>query len=167
MDREASATDVTFAFDHFLPYRLSRVADMVNAHFLTQAGRLFELSWPEWRVVDMLGSRGIATARDIVGQSGLHKTKISRAVGLLEQRDWLLRITDREDRRVERLELTPLGRTHYARLIDMARTYQDMLTALIGAVDMRMLGEALSNLEETIAAGDLEAVPPREGKPGD
>jgi hypothetical protein len=80
-----------FDIDNFLPYRLSRVAERLSAHFMRFSGVGEEISWAEWQVLWSLGERIHKTAKAISGHSGLTKTKISRAVKALEDRRWLER----------------------------------------------------------------------------
>lgn len=150
-----------FDIDSFLPYRLSRVSERLSAHFMRFSGVGEEISWAEWQVLWSLGERIHTTAKAISGHSGLTKTKISRAVKALEDRRWLERRRDRDDRRFELLALTPVGMEGYAELKSRAGDYQRWLE---GAVDMpylRAIDEGLSGVETMIASGQLTVAPQR------
>lgn len=146
-----------FDIDNFLPYRLSRVAERLSAHFMRFSGVGEDISWAEWQVLWSLGERIHKTAKAISGHSGLTKTKISRAVKALEDRRWLERRRDHDDRRFELLALTSLGMEGYAVLKSRAGDYQRWLE---GAVDMpylRAIDEGLSGVEMMIASGQFTA----------
>ena len=75
----------------------------------------YGLTRPEWRTLAALGSSGRMTATEVGIHSTMHKTKVSRAVFALEQRRWLKRTQDEDDRRIEHLELTAAGQQGLSR----------------------------------------------------
>jgi DNA-binding MarR family transcriptional regulator len=99
------------------------------------------------------------TATEIARRSGMHKTKVSRAVAGLERRGWLARDSDAADRRVARLALTPAGRAALADLGALARAYDAELRAGCGP-------DGVAALDRGLAA--IEAALPRalDGRPG-
>lgn len=90
------------------------------------------------------------TATDVGAHSAMHKTKVSRAVSALEERRWLKRSEDQDDRRLEHLELTKAGRTAYRELTDLASAYQAQLNDLIGAGGLKALSTGLEAIERAI-----------------
>ena len=60
-----------------------------------------------------LGQHGVMTAKAIGAHTHMHKTKVSRAVALLEKRRLLARRANRDDMREAFLSLTASGRTMY------------------------------------------------------
>jgi len=133
--------------ESFLPYRLARAAETVSLDFSHIYREKHGLSRPEWRVLATLAQFGKATATDIGGHSSMHKTKVSRAVFVLQQRKWLARKTDERDRRIEWLELTQGGKKEFARLAILARDYETRLLAALGKERTSHLLAALEKLE--------------------
>ena len=154
-----------FDIDNFLPYRLSRVAERLSAHFMRFSGVGEEISWAEWQVLWSLGERIHKTAKAISGHSGLTKTKISRAVKALEDRRWLERCRDHDDRRFELLALTAPGMEGYAMLKRRATDYQRWLEGAIDLPYLRSLADGLSGVEMMIASGQFTAPQPLVGEP--
>jgi DNA-binding MarR family transcriptional regulator len=74
----------SFDLDAFLPYRLNRAAEFVSKRFAAGYKARYDMSRPEWRVLALLGARWRMTATEIGRHSGMHKTKVSRAVFSLE-----------------------------------------------------------------------------------
>ncbi len=149
-----------FDIDNFLPYRLSRVAERLSAHFMRFSGVGEEISWAEWQVLWSLGEQIHRTAKAISGHSGLTKTKISRAVKALEDRRWLERCRDHDDRRFELLALTAPGMEGYALLKRRATDYQRWLEGVIDMPYLTAIDDGLSGVEVMIASGQLMVPPP-------
>ena len=57
----------------------------------------YRIGVPEWRVLVTLGEFGMMTAKAIGRHSHMHKTKVSRAVALLERRKLVSRKANRAD----------------------------------------------------------------------
>ncbi|OOG64187.1 MarR family transcriptional regulator [Sinorhizobium sp. A49] len=140
-----------FELNAFLPYRLNRAAEFVAVRFAAEYKARYQLTRPEWRTLAALGSSARAmTATDVGTHSAMHKTKVSRAVSGLEERRWLQRSANQDDRRLEHLELTKAGRTAYRELTDLASAYQAQLNDLIGASGLKALCTGLEAIERAI-----------------
>lgn len=138
---------MTIDLDTFLPYRLDRISDAVSRHFLPVYREQHGMTRPEWKVLAHLGQDEPLTARDIVSRTGLHKTKVSRAIASLERRRWLKRERDRADRRVEHLSLTPLGRKSHADLAVLLAEREKALLTPLTADDRKTIADALAILD--------------------
>jgi DNA-binding MarR family transcriptional regulator len=106
---------------------------------------------PEWRVLVTLGEFGMMTAKAIGLHSHMHKTKVSRAVALLERRKLLARRANRADLREAFLSLTPAGREVYNDLAPMALDFANQLLNTVDAADRAALDRALKRLTERSA----------------
>ena len=137
---------VPFDLNTFLPYRLNRAAEAVSLDFATVYRGRFGMTRPEWRVLAHLGPSATITARDICDRSGLHKTKVSRAVYALERRGWLRRRTDERDRRIEHLSLTTRGHAAYSELEALATAHDTALRNRLTKAELETLNRALDKL---------------------
>ena len=142
--------DDILQLEHFLPYRLNRLAEAVSRDFARLYKERFGLTRPEWRVLAALGELGTMTATEVVRHSSQHKTKVSRAVAALEKRRWLTRTADAADRRVEQLTLTRSGQDAYRELVPLAKAFERQLWAGIGVARQAELDYALARLEEKV-----------------
>lgn len=138
---------MSFALDTFLAYRLDRISDAVSRHFQPVYRDQHGMTRPEWQVLAHLGAADTLTAREIVRRTGLHKTKVSRAVSALEARRWLERRRDDADRRIEHLALTPKGRKGYDALTGLLKAREAELLKRLDDRQMKTVSEALSILE--------------------
>ncbi len=136
----------------FLPYRLNRAAALSSAQLSRIYRGAFGLTIPEWRVLATLGQLGEATATAIGRHSSMHKTKVSRAVASLQERRWLDRRRDPDDRRMEHLRLTAAGRSAYRRLVPRMLAYQEEVLAQMAAEDREALLRGFAALERILEA---------------
>ena len=140
--------------EHFLPYRLNRIAAAVSQGFRSVYGPHHDLTIPEWRVLATLGQFEAMSAKAIGRHSAMHKTKVSRAVRALEERRWLRRRPSEEDRREEILTLTAQGESAYRQIVPKALAFEKRLLDQLGPQAEPLL-DALTRLEE-IAAQDRD-----------
>ena len=145
---ENSGVEPLLRLEAFLPYRLMVAAEKISLGFSKIYKEKYGLSRPEWRVLASLAQFTRATATEVGAHSSMHKTKISRAVFVLEKRKWLVRKSDDQDRRVEWLELTREGKVKFTALAKLAKDYEAQVTAQLGSDAAAKLDEALSRVEQ-------------------
>lgn len=136
-----------FKLETFLPYRLNQAAERISQRFAAQYRARYRMTRPEWRTLAALGAYGRMTATEIGANSSMHKTKVSRAVRALEEKRWLRRSEDEQDRRIEHLELTPAGKRTYGEMLTLARDYERELATLLGEKGLKQLDAGLAAIE--------------------
>ncbi|MBB5041173.1 MarR family winged helix-turn-helix transcriptional regulator [Shinella fusca] len=141
-----------FRLETFLPYRLNQAAERVSQRFAAQYRARYRMTRPEWRTLAALGTYGRMTATEIGVNSSMHKTKVSRAVRALEEKRWLKRSENADDRRIEHLVLTAGGRRIYDEMIELARAYQAELAHLLGEDGLARLEAGLAAVESGLPA---------------
>ena len=148
---QASAGQPALKLDEFLPYRLNVCAALVSQALSRIYAERYRIGVPEWRVLVTLGEFGLMTAKAIGNHSHMHKTKVSRAVALLERRKLVSRRTNRADLREAFLSLTPAGRDIYNELAPIAISFARQLLDTVDAADHAALDRALRKLTERSA----------------
>ena len=136
----------TLDLDRFLPYRLDILADAVSRGLSRLYKDKYGLAVPEWRVLAHLGQYAPIAARDIAAHSRMHKTKVSRAVAVLEELGFVARADSDADRREELLSLTPKGRAAYDDLAPKAAEFARHLLDDLSAAERRSLESAIDKL---------------------
>ena len=131
--------------EHFLPYQLNVVSSLVSQALSRVYARRYRIGVPEWRVVVTLGQHGVMTAKAIGAHTHMHKTKVSRAVALLEKRRLIARRANREDMREAFLSLTA-GRTMYEEVAPHALDFARRLTEILTPADREAFNRALKQL---------------------
>ena len=137
--------------EEFLPYRLNVVASLVSQALSRIYAERYGIGVPEWRVLVTLGEYGTMTGKAVGAHSHMHKTKVSRAVALLEKRKLVMRRTNRADLRESFLSLTTTGREIYEDLTPIALDFAKRLEEGIPPADRAAFERAIKGLTERSA----------------
>ena len=148
MNAAARNDDAPLKLEEFLPYRLNVVASLVSQALSRIYADRYGIGVPEWRVLVTLGQFGTITGKAIGAHSHMHKTKVSRAVALLESRKLITRRANRSDLREALLALTPAGRAMYDDLAPIALDFAKRLTDAVDSADRAAFERAVERLIE-------------------
>lgn len=152
LPRTAAATDEPgLKLEDFLPYRLNVVSSLTSQALSSIYAERYRIGVPEWRVLVTLGQYGVMTGKAIGAHSHMHKTKVSRAVALLERRKLVARRANRADMREAFLSLTPAGRAIYQDLAPIAQEFVARLAEDISAADRAAFERVLTQLIDRAA----------------
>jgi DNA-binding MarR family transcriptional regulator len=160
--RAASPESAPLKLEHFLPSQLNVVASLVSQALSRVYARRYQIGVPEWRVLVTLGQYGVMTGKAIGAHTHMHKTKVSRAVALLEKRRLLVRRSNRDDKREAFLSLTAGGRAMYEELAPHALDFARRLTEILTPADREAFDRAVHQL--TARSAELVAEVEREGE---
>jgi DNA-binding MarR family transcriptional regulator len=147
----AAAESAPLKLEHFLPYQLTVAANLVSQALSRVYARRYRIGVPEWRVLVTLGQYGVMTGKAVGAHSHMHKTKVSRAVALLERRKLLLRRSNRADMRESFLSLTANGRAMYEEVAPHALDFARRLTEILSPADRDAFNRAVKQLTERSA----------------
>ncbi len=150
--------------EQFLPYQLNVVASLTSQALSRVYARRYSIGVPEWRVLVTLGQYETMTAKQIGAHTHMHKTKVSRAVALLDKRRLLARRANREDMREAFLSLTPAGRAMYEEVAPHALDFARRLTEILSPSDREVFDRVLRQL--TARSTELAAEVAREPDEG-
>ncbi|MFZ0524855.1 MAG: MarR family winged helix-turn-helix transcriptional regulator [Xanthobacteraceae bacterium] len=142
----AAAEQAPLKLEQFLPYRLNVVASLVSQALSRVYARRYRIGVPEWRVLVTLGQYGVMTGKAIGVHTHMHKTKVSRAVALLEKRKLVARKANRADMRESFLSLTGPGRAMYEELAPHALEFAQRLTDILTPSDRDAFDRALRQI---------------------
>ncbi len=140
------AGDGLLVLEHFLPYRLSVLSNIVSGRIAKSYEQQFQLTIPEWRVMAVLGRFPGLTAAEVTERTAMDKVQVSRAVARLKQ---TVRIEQRAvegDRRARHLFLTEQGHEVYAEIVPMARDYERRVTQDFSTAERAQLERLLDKL---------------------
>jgi len=137
-----------FDLKNFLPYLLNISGEVRSSGFQASYKEEFGMTRTQWRVVFHLGRYGDMTARDICSRARTHKTKVSRAVGALEDMRFLKRQKDQNDRRFETLCLTADGDKAYKTLCGKAGQFDRDLSEKFTPEENAILRRCLRQLAD-------------------
>lgn len=144
----AHGENAPLKLEEFLPYRLNVAATLVSQALSRIYADRYAIGVPEWRVVVTLGQYGMMTGKAIGAHSHMHKTKVSRAVALLEKRKFVVRRANRADLREAFLMLTPTGRAMYDDLAPVALDFASRLSEVMDSADRATFERTVDRLIE-------------------
>jgi DNA-binding MarR family transcriptional regulator len=139
-----------FVLANFVPFRLNRLADAVSLKLSEIYRDRFGLEVPEWRVLVTVGERKECTAQQIAQSTRMHKTRVSRAVRSLEERQLLARSASGIDGREIPLCLSAAGRRLHASLVPLALEREREILSCLSSSQCRTWLNGLSALEESL-----------------
>jgi DNA-binding MarR family transcriptional regulator len=134
--------------EHFVPYRLSVLTNIVSMSIADAYEREFGLTIPQWRVIAVLARYPGLSAIEVAERTAMDKVAVSRAVqGLLAARR-LVRSYDAGDRRRTRLRLSSAGKSVYTRVAPLALNYEKKLLDALSPTDRKALDRLVGRLIE-------------------
>lgn len=146
----AAAPDNEFDLESFLPFILNQTAEMTGKAFQPTYRDSHGLSRTQWRVMAIAARYDGLSARDICAIAHEEKSRVSRAIAALEDSGLLSRAASPNDKRTERLTLTPEGQTVYKQLGRQAQAFDAYLRQALGAEGEAQLLTLLTKLRAAI-----------------
>src|SRR5271163_3935942 len=137
--------------EQFLPYQLQVVSTLISQALSRVYARRYHLGIAEWRVLVALGQFGWINGKAICTHTHMHKTKVSRAVAILERRKLIARRANRADMRESLVSLTPAGHSIYEELAPHAIEFARRLTEILTPSDRDAFHRALKQLTDRSA----------------
>ncbi len=134
--------------EHFLPYRLSVLANTISATIASAYAGQHDLTIPEWRVMAVLAHAPGLSAAEVAERTAMDKVAVSRAVSRLLQRQRIARQQSDDDRRRSRLELTSAGLAVYRQVSPVALGYESRLLESLSDGERHALDRAMETLLE-------------------
>lgn len=142
----APVKEAPLKLEQFLPYQLNVISNLVSQALSRVYAQRYGIGVPEWRVLVTLGQYPMMTAKAVGAHTHMHKTKVSRAVAILEKRRLLGRRPNRDDKREAFLSLTAAGRNMYEELAPHALDFAARLTEILTPADREAFNRALAQL---------------------
>jgi len=134
--------------EHFVPYRLSVLTNIVSMSIADAYEREFGLTIPQWRVIAVLARYPGLSAIEVAERTAMDKVAVSRAVQGLLAAKRLVRSYDAGDRRRTRLRLSSAGKSVYTRVAPLALNYEKKLLDALSPTDRKALDRLVSRLIE-------------------
>jgi DNA-binding MarR family transcriptional regulator len=144
----APANTPALSLEHFIPYRLSVLANTVSAALAGAYASRFGLNIPQWRVIAVLARVPGLSAADVAERTAMDKVAVSRAVTGLTRAGRVSRALDASDRRRSVLSLTARGRDVYRRIVPLALAYERRLMAELSPAEQLQFETLLLRLQK-------------------
>jgi MarR family transcriptional regulator for hemolysin len=150
--------DVPQPFTMPIGLRLARTARTVSAAFersLQQAGG----SASTWQVLLLVRSRQWGTQSEMAQAMGITGATLTHHLNGLEDKGLVRRWREKENRRVQRMELTPEGEALFDRLREAAMAHDKRLRSGLSAEEADQLAGLLEKLVAGVSPDPGPAVP--------
>lgn len=133
--------------EHFLPYRLSNLAERISQCLSLIYSEQFDLTIAQWRVLAWLQQERTLSAKRICQLTAMDKAKVSRAVSQLAERKLIQRQRDKEDQRTLWLSLAPEGYALLREVIPRALDWEAAVVSSLTTTEYRDLLRLLAKVE--------------------
>lgn len=148
-----------FRLLEFIPFRILRLAAKVGEPFSDAFQGKFGFDLPEWRVLANVAQAQSSTARDIAQITGMHKTRVSRAVSDLAKLGLIERVDGVKDRREVELRVTERGETVYRQAVEMALQSEREIMSGLSMPERRRLEGLVTKLELSLGLPHASRAP--------
>ncbi len=138
--------------EHFLPYRLSVLSNLVSQGIAQTYQARFGLSVTEWRVIALIGRFPGLSASEVAQRSAIDKVAVSRAVNNLRDQDRIVRKASPDDGRTRHLFLSAEGERIYQEIVPAALAYEQALLSVLDSSEFNQLNHLLDQLQQRAAA---------------
>jgi DNA-binding MarR family transcriptional regulator len=132
--------------EHFLPYRLSVLTNLVSGAIASVYEERFGLTIPEWRVIAVLARFPGLSAAEVAARTRMDAVAVSRAVTRLLRAGRLRRSVATDDRRRSVLRLSTTGEAVYAEIAPVALRYERSLLDGLDTTEVDTLETLLGKL---------------------
>jgi MarR family transcriptional regulator for hemolysin len=144
--------------DEYIGVVISDVARLLRTEFDRRVRRL-GITRAQWLVLTRLHRHPGASLSELAEMMEVEKATAGRMIDRLVANGWVARRTQRDDRRIKRVYLTPEAERVHKRIWRVAEaTVEDALTGL-SAQESRQLMTLLQRIKKTLVSA-VDAVPP-------
>ena len=149
--------------DNYLPYLVNRVGTIIADQWGGEALAPYRLSIAMWRVAVVLAEKGSQRQIDLADLTSIEVSTLSRIVTRLVRMGVVTRTRSTSSTREVVVKLTAKGKAQVARLIPMARAYEDAAIAGLRPEELTVLKRCLRRVYANMKtrAASLGVTPPR------
>ncbi len=136
--------------NEFIPYLMANLAKRISDSCAVIYERNFDITVSEWRILARLAESDRENSRELARLTFMDKSKVSRAVKLLDDKGYLKREQDSRDRRVSYLSLSRKGRKLYSDIAPEALSWERDLVTALSTAEYRNLMCAMEKLDRRL-----------------
>ena len=136
--------------NQFVPYLMANLSKRISDSCATIYEGEFNLSISEWRILARLAESERHNSRTLGEITFMDKSKVSRAVKLLDEKGYLLREKDGADNRVTYLSLSAAGHKLYRQIAPEALAWEAKLLQALDIAEYRDLLRIIGKLDQRL-----------------
>lgn len=134
----------------FIPYRLAALASKVVDSCADMYSRQFGVTIAQWRVLAVLAEHDTLHSKAIGEIASMDKSKVSRAVQQMEDRQLLVRQKDPSDNRASFLSLTEAGYDLYFQIVPQVKQWEEEFMSGVDESEQENVLKFIDQLEVTV-----------------
>jgi DNA-binding MarR family transcriptional regulator len=146
--------------DELLLYRLSRLQATAGALVLRYCEGQYGITRREWRIMLVLADKGALGSSELAGHAQLDRSRTSKAVTSMAQKELLSRSAKAGDARHISLALTAKGMAMHASLFPIVSQINRDVLAALNAHESQQLDDMLTRLQQSADALAANTSPP-------
>ena len=140
---------ISYSLENAVPFLLARAGMSMGKRFATQL-MPFNMSLIEWRVCVTLYELQNSTLGQLAEKTSYETSTLSRTINGLTTKKLIARVQSKSDRRSFALKLTPKGRALTAKIIPLAKEYENSAIANFNSKEADQLRTMLSRVYENM-----------------
>lgn len=142
-----------YRLEDSFPYLLNRVGVLIAELFIERL-KPYGLTLPMYRVLVALWEKGDQRLNELSRATTLELSSLSRLVGTMEDRGYLVRVRLEDNARAVAINLTDSGRALAEELIPVAQHFEEVAIHSFGKAEVARLKEAMRAVYEHLIAVD-------------
>jgi len=146
----ADAKNSSLLLSQFFPYLMANLAKRISDSCATIYNEQFDLSIPEWRILARLAENEQQNSLELARLTFMDKSKVSRAVKLLDDKGYLRKEKDDSDNRVTYLSLSSRGTRLYHQIAPEALAWEGSLLEVLDVTEYRDLIRVIQKLDQRL-----------------
>lgn len=132
----------------FVTFRLARLQSSLNAQAIHLLKGKAGLSLVEWRLIQVLRISKNATMTEIAAMVQMDKGQLSRKIKAMVAKGLLRLKTDKDDQRVQHLQLTPAAHLLSDEMMPTMEARQKLLLSDISAEELEIFYHVVDKIEK-------------------
>ena len=140
---------ISYSLENAVPFLLARAGMSMGKRFATQL-MPFNMSLIEWRICVTLYELQNSTLGQLAEKTSYETSTLSRTINGLTTKKLIARVQSKSDRRSFALKLTPKGRALTAKIIPLAKEYENSAIANFNSKEADQLRAMLSRVYENM-----------------
>ncbi len=140
---------LSYSLENAVPFLLARAGMSMGKRFATQL-MPFNMSLIEWRICVTLYELQNSTLGQLAEKTSYETSTLSRTINGLTTKKLIARVQSKSDRRSFALKLTPKGRALTAKIIPLAKEYENSAIANFNSKEADQLRAMLSRVYENM-----------------
>lgn len=140
---------ISYSLENAVPFLLARAGMSMGKRFATQLIP-FNMSLIEWRVCVTLYELQYSTLGQLAEKTSYETSTLSRTINGLTTKKLIARVQSKSDRRSFALKLTLKGRALTAKIIPLAKEYENSAIANFSSNEADQLRSMLSRVYENM-----------------